>query len=178
MKWVPVKFVVGETRQRFYQYTAIDEYSRLRYLGAFEESNTYTSMQFLNDSVAWFARRGIKIECVQTDNGHEFTKRLLRTREDENMTMFELLLQSLGIRHKYIRPYTPRHNGKVERSHREDQKRLYNSAKFHSFEDFANQLKRHNQRTNNIPMRPLGFVSPRQFLLSMQSRNVPLAKGG
>lgn len=166
VKWVPVECIVGNTGQRFYQFTAIDEYSRLRYLGAFDEATTHTAMLFLSDAVAWFARRGIKIECVQTDNGHEFTKRLSRTRDEENLTSFELLLQILKIRHKYIRPYTPRHNGKVERSHREDQKRLYSSAKFHSFEDFANQLKRHNQRSNNIPMRPLGFISPRQFLLN------------
>jgi transposase InsO family protein len=166
VKWVPAGCIAGNSGQRLYQYTAIDEYSRLRYLGAFDEASTYTSMLFIKDAVAWFARRGIKIECVQTDNGHEFTKRLSRTREDENLTLFELLLQSLGIRHKFIRPYTPRHNGKVERSHREDQKRLYNSAKFYSLDDFANQLKRHNQRSNNIPMRPLGFRSPRQFLLS------------
>ena len=166
VKWVPVACIVGNTRQRFYQFTAIDEYSRLRYLGAFDEASTHTAMLFLQDTVAWFARRGIKIECVQTDNGHEFTKRLSRTRDEENLTSFELLLQCLQIRHKYIKPYTPRHNGKVERSHREDQKRLYDSAKFHCFEDFAHQLKRHNQRSNNIPMRPLGFISPRQFLLN------------
>jgi len=166
VKWVPVECIVGEKRQMFYQYTAIDEYSRLRYLGAFEEVNTYSSLQFLEDAVAWYARQGIKIECVQTDNGTEFTKRLLRTRDEDNLTLFEARLQSLGIRHKYIRPYTPRHNGKVERSHREDQKRLYNSAKFYSFADFANQLKRYNQRSNNTPMRPLGFLSPRQFFLN------------
>lgn len=166
VKWVPKGCVVGGINQKYYQYTAIDEYSRIRYLGAFQEANTYSSMQFLNDAVAWFARRGISIECVQTDNGTEFTKRLLRTRDEQNLTLFESRLQSLGIRHKFIRPYTPRHNGKVERSHREDQKRLYNSAKFHSFDDFVTQLKRHNQRSNNIPMRPLGFLSPRQFLLN------------
>lgn len=166
VKWVPRECIVGGKVRQFCQYTAIDEYSRLRYLQAFDEANTFTSMQFLNETVAWYARRGIKIECVQTDNGTEFTKRLLRTSKVENLTLFELRLQSLGIHHKYIKPYTPRHNGKVERSHREDQKRLYNLAHFHSFEDFANQLKRHNQRTNNIPMRPLGFISPRQFLLN------------
>jgi transposase InsO family protein len=165
VKWVPSGCIVGDKTRRYYQYTAIDEYSRLRYLGAFEEANTYSSMQFLDDAVKWFAKQGIAIECVQTDNGTEFTKRLLRTRDDENFTLFELRLQSLGIRHKYIRPYTPRHNGKVERSHREDQKRLYSSARFFSFDDFASQLRRHNRRSNNTPMRPLGFRSPVQFLL-------------
>ena len=38
---------------------------------------------------------------------------------------------NLGIRHKLIRPYTPRHNGKVERSHREDQKRFYSCHSFY-----------------------------------------------
>jgi transposase InsO family protein len=166
VKRVPNECITMRTRQKLYQYTAIDEFSRLRYLGAFEEANTYTSMQFLDEAVVWFARHGITIECVQTDNGMEFTKRLLRTRDVENLTLFELRLQTLGIRHKYIRPYTPRHNGKVERSHREDQKRLYSSARFYSFEDFAIQLKRHNLRSNNIPMRPLGFLSPKQFLLN------------
>lgn len=166
VKRVPGECMVGDNRRRFYQYTAIDEYSRLRYLGAFEEANTFSSAQFLVDAVAWFARRGIKISCVQTDNGAEFTKRLLRTRNEVNLTLFEQRLQSLGIRHKFIKPYTPRHNGKVERSHREDQKRLYSSARFFSFDDFASQLRRHNLRSNNIPMRPLGFLSPRQFLLN------------
>jgi len=166
VKWVPRECIVGGKVRQYCQYTAIDEYSRLRYLQAFDEANTYTSMQFLKEAVLWFGRRGIQVECVQTDNGHEFTKRLSRTRDEENLTSFELLLRFLGIRHKFIKPYTPRHNGKVERSHREDQKRLYKSASFYSFEDFSNQLKRHNLRSNNIPMRPLGFLSPRQFLLN------------
>ena len=166
VKWVPRECIVDGKVRQFCQYTAIDEYSRLRYLQAFDEANTFTSMQFLNEAVLWFRRRGIQIECVQTDNGTEFTKHLLRTRDEENLTSFEQLLQGLGIRYKHIRPYTPRHNGKVERSHREDQKRLYKHARFHSFEDFSTQLKRHNQCSNNIPMRPLGFLSPRQFLLN------------
>ena len=166
VKWVPRECIVDGKVRQFCQYTAIDEYSRLRYLQAFDEANTFTSMQFLNEAVLWFRRRGIQIECVQTDNGTEFTKHLLRTRDEENLTSFEQLLQGLGIRYKHIRPYTPRHNGKVERSHREDQKRFYKHARFHSFEDFSTQLKRHNQRSNNIPMRSLGFLSPRQFLLN------------
>jgi len=64
-------------------------------------------------------------------------------------TLFEKTAAELGIRHKLIRPYTPRHNGKVERSHREDQKIFY------SLDDFVKQLAVHNRRSNNLPMRPL-----------------------
>jgi transposase InsO family protein len=164
VKHVPRTCQVHPEGRKYYQYTAIDEYSRLRYLEAFEEANTYSSQIFAEHVLCWFQRRGVRVECIQTDNGFEFTKRLGRSKKEEDQTLFEQYLQAQGVRHKTIRPYTPRHNGKVERSHREDQKRLYDQAKFFSFEDFRTQLRRHNQRTNHIPMRPLNFLSPIQFL--------------
>lgn len=164
VKMVPRECIKAQPGERYYQYTAIDEFSRLRYLGAFEQANTYSSEQFLMDMVVWFQKKNIKVECVQTDNGFEFTKRFAKTREERNLTLFEMRMEALGIRHKLIRPYTPRHNGKVERSHREDQKRFYSRAKFFSFLDFATQLRRHNQRSNNMPMRPLAYRSPLVFL--------------
>ena len=78
-------------------------------------------------------------------------------------TLFEKTAAELGIRHKPIRPYTPRHNGKVERSHREDQKRFYSCHTFYSLDDFAKQLAVHNRRSNNLPMRPLHWLSPNEF---------------
>ena len=64
---------------------------------------------------------------------------------------------------KLIRPYTPRHNEKVERSHREYQKRFYSCHAFYSLDDFAKQLAVHNRRSNNLPMRPLRWLSPVEF---------------
>ena len=92
-------------------------------LGAYPEQSTYSSADFLRKVVAAFARNGVKVECVQTDNGLEFTNRFSSGRRDQP-TLFEATAAELGIRHKLIRPYTPRHNGKVERSHRADQKRF------------------------------------------------------
>jgi len=164
VKHVPRACQAHPGDRKYYQYTAIDEYSRLRYLEAFEEANTYSSQIFAQHVLRWFRQKGIQVECIQTDNGFEFTKRLGRSKSEQDLTLFEQYLKSEGVHHKTIRPYTPRHNGKVERSHREDQKRFYDHAKFFSFEDFRTQLKRHNQRTNQIPMRPLNFLSPIQFL--------------
>lgn len=65
---------------------------------------------------------------------------------------FEPTVGSLGITQKRIRPYTPHHNGKVERSHWEDQKRFYDRCIFFSLNDFGAQLAGHQSRTNNIPM--------------------------
>ena len=163
VKFVPLSCLVGDAKgHRFYQYTAIDEYSRLRYLEAFEEHNTYSSTVFLEHLVKYFK---FPIECVQTDNGIEFTNRFSSAKRDLP-TLFEAKALELGIRHKLIRPYTPRHNGKVERSHREDQKRLYSKAKFYSFSDFKHQLEVYRWRSNKIPMRPLGWRSPTEYLSS------------
>ena len=80
--------------------------------------------------------RGVRVECVQTDNGIEFTNRF-STNKKNRLTRFELTAARLGILHNLIRPYTPRHNGKVERSHREDQKRFYDTHRFFSLADFV-----------------------------------------
>lgn len=161
VKRVP-RSCIADPELRLFQYTAIDEYSRLRYLGAYEEQSTYSSADFLQKVVTWFKRKGIRIECIQTDNGFEFTNRFANTKRDLP-TLFECTATELGIYHKLIRPYTPRHNGKVERSHREDQKRFYSTHRFYSLRDFDGQLAAHQSRSNNIPMRPLNWLSPNEF---------------
>lgn len=158
VKVVP-RSCIADPELRLFQYTAIDEFSRLRFLGAYEEQSTYSSADFLEKMTAWFRRRGVTVECVQTDNGFEFTNRFSNSKKDIP-TRFEKTAARLGIRHKLIPPYTPRHNGKVERSHREDQKRLYDSHRFFSLADFAHQLSVHNARSNLRPMRPLYWLSP------------------
>ena len=107
------------------------------------------------------------IECIQTDNGQEFTNRL--TSKKPKSTLFESTLEQLGIRHKLIRPFTPRHNGKVERSHRKDNEEFYTVRKFYSFEDFKKQLAVRQRQYNNFPMRPLNWKSPKQVLFSFPS---------
>ena len=162
VKVVPRKCIADPTL-KLYQYTAIDEYSRLRFLRAYPEQSTYSSADFMKHAILWYQRRAIKIECIQTDNGFEFTNRFSNSKRDI-LTLFEATLANQCIRHKLIRPYTPRHNGKVERSHREDQKRLYDSHCFYSLADFGGQLAAHQNRSNDLPMRPLHWLSPLEFL--------------
>ena len=160
VKFVPEACIVGDAAgEKFYQYTAIDEFSRWRYLEAFQEHSTYSSAQFLEHLIK---AAPFKILCVQTDNGTEFTKRLLPG--DNGPSLFETRLAQAGIRHKLIRPYTPRHNGKVERSHRKDNEYFYASHKFYSFEDFKNQLAVRCRNYNRFPIRPLGWLSPIEYL--------------
>lgn len=162
VKHVPAACIVGNVKgKKFYQFTAIDEFSRFRYLEAFEECSTYASTQFLEHMLKAFP---FNVECVQTDNGMEFTKRFSNRAKDGDRTLFEKRLAELGISHKLIRPFTPRHNGKVERSHRKDNEYFYATHTFYSFDDFKAQLKIHSRKYNAFPMRPLGWKSPRETL--------------
>lgn len=172
IKFVPKSCLVGqavreaeENGGHFYQYTFIDEYSRFRYLEAFPERSTFSSAQFIHHCANKFP---FPIECVQTDNGAEFTNRFVAGQQ-ALPTLFEAALAQLGIRHKLIRPYTPRHNGKVERSHRKDNEYFYASHKFFSFADFQKQLAVRQRQYNAFPMRPLAWRSPKQLLLSFPS---------
>jgi len=166
VKFVPQVCIVGqEEPTQWFQYTFLDEYSRFRYIEAFQEHSTYSSTIFLRHVVKKFP---FPIECVQTDNGAEFTNRLL-PKGNNKLTLFEVELQRLGIRHKLIRPYTPRHNGKVERSHRKDNEEFYASHRFFSFQDFKTQLAVRERTYNNFPIRPLNWRSPKQVLSSFVS---------
>ena len=79
-------------------------------------------------------------------------------------TYFQKALAELGIHHKLIRVFTPRHNGKVERSHRKDNEYFYASHRFYSFEDYRKQLAVWQRKYNDFPMRPLNWRSPKQVL--------------
>ena len=164
VKYVPAKSLTKEVKEkdgRYYQYTAIDEYTRKRVLWASKEQSTSASTEFIKVIMKKFP---FKIECIQTDNGFEFTNRL-NWQGTKKKTMFEKKLEELGIKHKLIKPKTPRHNGKVERSHRKDQERFYYNKVFCSFEDFKSRLKYWEKEYNNFPMKPLKWLSPNEKYL-------------
>ena len=167
VKYVPSNCLSKELQEqgeKYYQYTAIDEYTRQRVLWASKEHSTYASAQFMDIVINKFK---YKIECVQTDNGGEFTNKL-NPQKTNMKTIFEKKLETLGIRHKLIRPKTPRHNGKVERSHRKDQERFYYKRVFLSLEDLKEKGKRWLVEYNNFPMRPLKWLSPKEKLAEYQ----------
>lgn len=164
VKHVPSKSLTKEVKEKdggYYQYTAIDEYTRKRVLWASKEQSTSASAEFIDVIRKKFP---FKVECIQTDNGFEFTNRL-NWQGTRKKTLFEKRLEELEIRHKLIKPKTPRHNGKVERSHRKDQERFYYNKVFYSFEDFKNRLKYWEKEYNNFPMKPLGWLSPNEKYL-------------
>ena len=158
VKTVPSRCIVGQFK--LYQYTAIDEFSRIRFLKIYGEKSTYTSYKFLLEVIKRFP---FKIYTVRTDNGAEFTKRLI-SKDPNDITIFELGLKKNNIRHDLIKPYTPKHNGKVERSHRKDNERFYATHRFFSLEDANKQLQEYLKEYNKFPMQPLNWKSPNEML--------------
>ena len=153
--YVPAACYAGKDGEKFYQYTMLDEATRERFLYAYKEQSSWSTIDFVKRAIRYF---GYTPAMIQTDNGSEFT----HTSKTDRIHPFDVLCAQLNITHKLIRPRTPWHNGKVERSHRSDQERFYNHLRFYSYDDLQNQMKRYLQRSNQIPMPVLGWMSPVQ----------------
>jgi hypothetical protein len=150
VKFVPIYCVAGSGK--YYQYTAIDECTRIVFREMYDEHSTYSSVDFLKKLVAAFP---FQIREIQTDNGSEFTNALL-VKHREYKSLFEEALDEIIA--------TPRHNGKVERQHRTDEKRFYKKMRMYNLEDGRRQLDRYNNWSNKISKICLSFKSPNEVL--------------
>ena len=124
----------------------IDEATRERFIYPYKEHCGFSTVDFIKRALVHF---GYIPEIIQTDNGTEFTNP--KGTGEGKVHIVDKLLNKLGIKHQLIRAYTPRHNGKVERSHRSDQESFYNSLTFYSFEELREKMKDWLIRYNNRP---------------------------
>lgn len=153
VKYVPKQCYVGKIPDRFYQYTIIDEASRERFIYPYREQSSFSTIDFVKRAALYF---GYIPKTIQTDNGQEFT----HLKHTNIIHPLDTICNELNIIHKLIRPRTPRHNGKVERSHRNDNERFYKYLSFYSYDDLKLQMKNYLKRSNNIPMQTLNWLSP------------------
>jgi transposase InsO family protein len=91
-----------------YVHGAIDDMSRVAYVDVFSDERGPTCAQFLRDAAAWFARQGVRIERVMTDNARNYV----------DSRDFQAALSDIQARHKRTRPRRPQTNGKSERFNR------------------------------------------------------------
>jgi transposase InsO family protein len=127
---VDVKFLFFKDKDgkriRRFQYTAIDDATRIRALKIYDRHTQENSIDFINYVVKLFPFR---IKTIRTDNGHEFK------------TKFTWHVQDMGMIHTCIRPSTPRLNGKVERSHLTDKLEFYQLFEYTNDVDLALDVK-------------------------------------
>jgi transposase InsO family protein len=87
-----------------YIHIAIDDATRLAYAEVLSDEKASTATAFLGRALAFYARHGITVERVMTDNGSAYRS-----------TIHALACRALGIRHLRTRAYRPQTNGKAER---------------------------------------------------------------
>lgn len=163
VKYVPLECIgFSSSHARYYQITGIDLYSRKRIIKLVNELSTYETSKFL---YSLEKSMGFKIKTIQTDNGRKFCNDT-----DKAPSLFQIVLERLGIRHKRTRPYSPWQNGVVERSHRVDNEIFYARRRFSSEEEMYKSFKRYAARTNNICRSILKFKSPNEVLKEYLTR--------
>jgi transposase InsO family protein len=152
---IDVKFIapIKAHRRRHYQFTAIDDCTRIRVLRIYDRLNQQSAIRFIDYVLE---KLPFAVEVVQTDNGAEFG------------SQFHYHVLDQGIGHVYIKPATPRLNGKVERSHRIDQEEFYRMLKGVVIDDtelFNDRLQEWEDFYNyNRPHGGLGGQTPYERL--------------
>ena len=147
---VDVKFLFFKDQNgkqvKRYQYTAIDDATRIRVLKIYQKHNQANAIDLVNYVINKFPFR---IHTIQTENGHEFQSK------------FHWHLYDHAGHHRYIKPRTPKHNGKVERSHKTDKMEFYQlldytddvdlKAKLAEWEAFYNYARPHAAMNGKTP---------------------------
>ena len=85
-------------------HVAIDDFSRVSYVEILDNERAVTSKGFLSRAVDWFAKQGVRIDRVMTDNGVGYVSH-----------EYAAMCRALQIKHIRTKPYTPKTNGKAER---------------------------------------------------------------
>lgn len=167
VKYVPRVCNHGKfAKEWIYQYTMIDEATRERFLYPYKEKSGYSTVDFVKRAIVYF---GYAPKIIQTDNGTEFTNPK-GTGEGKKHAL-DLLLDRLRIEHRLIRVYTPRHNGKVERSHRTDSEFFYKTLRFETYEELKDKMAAWVVRYNNRPHSSLrNKEGKRVWLTPLQKR--------
>lgn len=119
-----------------YLHSAIDGYSRLAYTEALPDEKAATAIGFLGRARAWFANHGITaIERIVTDNGACYRASAFSD-------------AAAGSRHQRTKPYTPQHNGKIERYNRILAEEFLYARAWHSELERANAIPTWNLHYN------------------------------
>lgn len=128
IKYVPSE--ISPIGRKYYQYTVIDECTRMRYLAYHDSIWNQKAVQTLKEAQKYF---GFKIDLLQTDNGIEFTfnytAQLTAVNKQPVEHPLDVYCRSQGIEHRLIPPGEKELNGKVERSHRTDDEEFFRNIK-------------------------------------------------
>lgn len=173
---IDVKYVPGMVLgQQYFQYTAVDRASRWRHLEIYDEQVNHHSVLFLEEVIQ---RAPFTILSIKTDNHSTFTNYYTGTNKRSDLLVkslhaLDIACRERGIKHYLIDPGKPAQNGTVERSHREDQEKLYDQVAFTSEDDLRYRVRLWNMYYNNLEHCGLNGKTPNEFLANYQLINPP-----
>ena len=174
---IDVKYVPGMIAgHQYFQYTAIDRSSRWRHLEIYDEQINHHSVLFLQEVIQ---RAPFVIQAIKTDNHATFTNYYTGTNKRSDLLVkslhaLDVACRERGIKHYLIDPGKPAQNGTVERSHREDQEKLYDEISFISAEDLRYRIRLWNMYYNDLEHCGLNGKTPNEFLADYQLINPPI----
>lgn len=160
-----IKFldIIPGKPHRYYQYTAIDAYTRLRAIRIFDEYSAYNMTRFLKEVVN---KLPFRVYSVRTDNGKEFTYGPFRKEHP-----FTLMCVRLGIKHYLNRPAHPESNGRCERSHRTDDEEFYRPNPVKDYKQWQSMVADweyfYNYKRSHMA---LGGLTPYQYWQNYQKQ--------
>jgi transposase len=161
-----IRKIKGDYNKKSYEALLIDDCTRLSYVEIIPDKTAQTLSEFLKSGTKFFKDEyNITFQRLLSDNGNEFTTRY---RKNLSLHLFEATLKSLGIKHKYTRPYRPQTNGKAERMWRTLDIEFYRKKWFFSPEQREEELKKWIQKYNKYrPHLGINGLTPYQKLLTL-----------
>jgi transposase InsO family protein len=164
---IDVKHVPGPIADhKYYQYTAIDTASRWRHLEIFDAETTNHSVEFLQIVISLFP---YKIKAIKTDNHATFTNYYVGGNKRSDLSVktlhaLDIFCAEHNIIHYLIDKGKPTQNGKIERSHGEDQRKFYEQHTFTSVTDLKSKIVVWNEYYNNLEHCSLDGLTPNEVL--------------
>lgn len=158
IKFVPYKI----NEQQYYEFNAVDHHSSYRVMELYKDRSMTSVIDFLEKLVIEVP---FKIIQIQTDNASEFTDKFSSSRgkEPSGYHEFDRWCMLRLIEHKLIPVGEKELNGKVENTHKQDDREFYSQINPQSFEELKLLLGDYNKRWNTErATKTLGWLTPMQ----------------
>jgi len=157
VKYVPYRI----SGQQFYEFNIVDHHSTWRCLRLYRNINHFNMVRFLNE-VAGICP--FPIFAIQTDNGMEFTDKYRNGNvQPTGCHPVDIWCKQKGITHRLIPIGQKELNGKVENTHKQDDREFYAKDEAKNFEQLERQMRSYNERWNMLrATKALGWLTPDQ----------------
>jgi len=125
---------------KYYLFVAIDRATRTLYYKVYDAKTSANAENFMKECLDFFP---FGITHVLTDNGLEFTNRLLKDKKGKYCTKpskLDAVCQENDIDHRCTKPFTPKTNGMVEKANDIIKNKTIKITKYNSLEEMNDDL--------------------------------------